>query len=114
MTSTPLHPIRLLLPPADVAESDTTLCRCGGLLAYVRGEWRHIDRCIECVGTVERCPERHFGCDDARPEPVACIHDADWLCNEPVNLLVPCAYARAPRSCCGCCWAEPEVIREGK
>lgn len=114
MTVSLVRPPKPPLPPADVVDSDTTICLCGGLLAYVRLIWHHIDRCIECVGTTEPCAERHFGCYDARPEPVTCIHDVDWRCTGPVNLLVPCAYARAPRSCCGCCWLEPEVIEESK
>ncbi len=93
---------RCLAPEAQVE------CLCGGLLAYILGEWQHVDFCLECFDRPgEPCPERrHQACPD--PEPVLCTHDADWRCHEPAGLLVRCAYARAERTCCGCCWLGPD------
>ncbi len=97
----------LILPRCDAGEPDTACAVCGGMLAYLRGGWRHTDHCVECFADppdAPRCREEHLSCD--APEPVTCTHEVERGCHEPAALTVTCALARAPRTCCGCCWED--------
>ena len=105
---------RPLLPPLVVTiplcdnPAVSTVCTCGGLLAYVSGEWRHVEACIECYDSTHPCPSPgdHTAC--ATPDPVACAHADDWQCDEPVSVDGDCGNGGAPRSCCRCCWVETD------
>jgi hypothetical protein len=91
------------LLPRCVALEAQTACLCGGLLAYLAGEWRHVNICLDCLDAARPgCYPRHRGCPT--PEPVACTHLEDWRCDQPVALTGKCAHARPDGTCCLCCW----------
>lgn len=50
---TPAPPVLLLT--RDDAPLPESLCVCGGLLSYVRGAWRHVDQCLQCLGLTCGC-----------------------------------------------------------
>jgi hypothetical protein len=100
------------VPPASTyplprchASGAQTICLCGGLLGYVRGEWHHVDFCLECLTAPARRSDcKHEGCPT--PEPVRCAHEVDWRCDEPADLVVGCARGYEDQTCCGCCWID--------
>lgn len=75
--------------PHCLAEA-STVCECGGGLAYVAGSWGHTTIPVCPTPTVVRCscPHRQAGYD----------------CDEPVRVDVECAVLRRRRVCCGRCW----------
>lgn len=89
-------------PTRPVVTNPETWCLCGLVLAHVNGAWQHTASCLECLNEPGSCPQRHAACTKA--EPVTCNHEPDWGCRETVALAVDCAYGRAPRTCCSCCW----------
>lgn len=75
-------------------------CHCDGILADVRGVWRHIDTCRACrtATTTNACTGRHIGC--SQPEPVRCLHG----CGEIPDVDARCLLLGAGHAdCCGCC-----------
>jgi hypothetical protein len=98
--------------PRCTAADPSATCTCKGLLAYVGGEWVHVDVCLDCLtGPGGRCQGRHSPvdpdggpCDD--PQPAVCVHEEDWQCRNPAEIHVKCAYALPDQTCCGCCWAD--------
>lgn len=89
----------------------STVCECGGMLAYQAGRWQHVDLCPECFEPDDRpCHDRvrHAACLD--PTPVGCFHGG---CAEPVSAEGECANGHAPRTCCLCCWATDDLL-EGR
>lgn len=109
MTRSLTRPWLILAPPVitvPLCEHPTvsTVCTCGGLLAYVGGRWQHVEACIECYDSPHPCPNpsAHQVCPS--PEFEVCAHAADWQCNEPVALDDGCAVGDAARTCCRCCW----------
>lgn len=107
MTVVASRPAIVRTPLIRVAD---TVCVCGGLLVQRANRWVHVDACPECVGQAvcDECDEGHLYCLD--PEPLACAHEADWGCVEPVALDDLCTRGRA--GCCGCCNADYAHTRE--
>lgn len=99
--------LRSLTVPLCEDPNTSTVCECGGLLAYLCGRWQHVEACLRCYASTSSCPNPrgHTSCED--PEPSTCAHAG---CSEPINLDGPCAYGQA---CCGCCWQTVDEL-EGR
>lgn len=80
-----------LVPRCCTPEADT-ICDCGGLLAQVAGEWRHLDLCVSCNGRAGTCDRQHIAC--TRPSPRQC---QQRRCSAPVDVAV------ADQEICGDC-----------
>lgn len=95
-----LLPTRLAI--AEALRTADTICAvatCGGHLRRIRGEYVHVNACVECVDTpvTQPCPVgEHRTCSD--PEPLQCDHLG---CHSAHTLETTCE--RGHLSCCGCC-----------
>ena len=99
---------RLIVTVPLCEEPNTsTVCECGGLLAYVTGRWQHVEACVDCHDSDQPCRDshRHIACVD--PLPKTCAHGN---CREEVSMVIECARGLANRTCCGCCWDMSDAL----
>lgn len=97
----------LITVPLCEQPNTSTVCECGGLLAYFGERWHHVEACVRCFASARPCrnTHRHIACIDAHP--LVCAHGG---CREAVDLEVECAHGLTKRTCCGCCWITTDAL----